>query len=104
MDVEINLRVPKPKIPAAGPDGSPIDSSSIRFTKTITVSQVPKPGQRLELSISSGEVFEGEVLRVDWHDNRELFIVACRYAPRSIPQNHYDALTSSADWIAKPLL
>ena len=104
MDVEINLKIPNIKNAALDENGYPIDSGSIRFTKTIRVPAVPKPGQVLPLSTSSGQTFECEVIGANWHEERELFVVYCKYAKRSIPQDHYDALMRSADWRMKPLL
>ena len=104
LDVEINLKIPRVKTPARDDHGYPIDTYSIRFTKTITVSTVPKDGALLPLSTQSGQTFEAAVIRSDWHESREMFIVYCKYAQRSIPQAIYDDLMRGGDWIAKPLL
>ncbi len=104
MDVEINLKIPRPKTPALDDHGYPIDTYAIRFTKTVTVSMVPKEGAVLPLSTQSGQTFEAAVIRSDWHDSREMFVVYCKYAQRSIPQAIYDDLMRGADWRAKPLL
>jgi hypothetical protein len=104
MDVEINLKIPRPKTPAVDDHGYPIDTYAIRFTKTITVSTVPKKGAVLRLSTQFGQTFEAAVIRSDWHDGRDIFIVYCTYSLRSISQEIYDALMQGADWTAKPLL
>jgi len=103
-DVEINLKIPRPKTPALDDHGYPIDTYAIRFTKTITVPAVPKEGALLQLTTESGQAFEAAVIRSDWHDSREMFIVYCKYSQRSIPQALYDDLMRGADWTAKPLL
>lgn len=104
FDVEINLKIPRPKTPALDDHGYPIDTSTIRFTKTITVSMVPKEGALLPLSTGSGQPFEAAVIRSDWHDSQEIFIVYCKYSQRSIPQAIYDDLMRGTDWTAKRLL
>jgi hypothetical protein len=104
IDVEINLKIPRPRTPALDDHGYPIDTYAIRFTKTITVSTVPKEGALLPLSTQSGQTFEAVVIRSDWHDSREILIVYCKYSQRSIPQAIYDDLMRGADWVAKPLL
>jgi hypothetical protein len=104
MDVEINLKIPRPKTPALDDHGYPIDTYALRFTKTVTVSVVPKEGALLPLSTESGQTFEAAVIRADWHDSREMFVVYCKYAERSIPQAIYDELMRGTDWRAKPLL
>jgi hypothetical protein len=58
----------------------------------------------LPLSTQSGQTFEAAVIRSDWHESREMFIVYCKYAQRSIPQAIYDDLMRGGDWTAKPLL
>ena len=104
IDVEINLKIPRPKTPALDDHGYPIDTYAIRFTKMITVSMVPKEGGVLRLSTQSGQTFDAAVIRSDSHDAREIFIVYCKYSQRSISQAIYDDLMRGADWTAKPLL
>ena len=104
LDVEINLKIPRPKTPALDDHGYPIDTYAIRFTKRITVSTVPKEGAVLPLSTQSGLTFDADVIRSDWHDSREIFIVYCKFSQRSIPQALYDDLIRGTDWTAKPLL
>ena len=104
IDVEINLKIPRPKTPALDDHGYAIDTYAIRFTKMMTVAKIPNEGALLPLSTQSGQTFEGAVIRCDWHDSREIFIVYCKYSQRSISQEIYDDLMQDADWIAKPLL
>jgi hypothetical protein len=44
------------------------------------------------------------VLRADWSDDRALFVIACKYANRSIPPEECAALFNDPDWQVKPLL
>ena len=104
IQVEVNLRIPRVKVPVLDENGYPIDNGSVRFTKMIEVPSIPKPGAMLQLSTSSGTTFEGEVTRADWSDQRELFILSCKYANRSIPADECAALFKDAEWRVKPLL
>ena len=102
--VEVSLRIPNIKNRALDENGYPIDHSSIRFAKLIEVPSIPKPGVALELTTSSGQGLACEVTRSDWHEERELFVVACRYGRRSMPPHEYQALINDPEWKMKPLL
>jgi len=104
IEVEVNLRIPRMKVPSLDEKGYPIDNSLIRFTKMITVPAIPKPGEMLQLTKSDGSTFDCEVTRADWHDDRALFILGCKYAKRSISPEECSALLNDAEWQVKPLL
>ena len=104
IEVEVNLRIPRMKVPSLDERGYPIDNSLIRFTKLITVPAIPKPGEMLNLTKSDGSTFECEVTRADWSDDRALFILGCKYAKRSISPEECTALLHDAEWQVKPLL
>jgi hypothetical protein len=104
IEVEVNLRIPRMKVPSLDERGYPIDNSLIRFTKRITVPAIPKPGEMLHLTKSDGSTFECEVTRADWHDDRALFILGCKYAKRSISPEECTALLHAPEWQVKPLL
>ena len=101
--VEANLRIPR--VTVSSPDQPPqvIDNSGRRFTKLIDVPTIPKPGESLELSIGGGIVFTCTVTRADWSDDRDLFVVSCAYAKRSLSAEEYHALVSDSDWTMKQL-
>ncbi len=103
-DVEVNLRIPRAKVPSLDERGYPIDNSSVRFTKLITLPAIPKPGVSLHLTTSGGTSFECEVTGADWHEGKERFVVYCKYSKRSIPADECAALFNAADWAVKPLL
>jgi hypothetical protein len=44
------------------------------------------------------------VVRSDWHQEKNMFLVACRYSKRSISAAEYHALIDSSDWQVKALL
>ena len=102
--VEVSLRIPNVKNPAMDENGYPIDHGSVRFTKMIVVAAIPKPGVMLVLTTVSGTTFEAEVVRSDWHESRSLFILACRYAKRSIQPHEYVALIDDPEWRMRPLV
>ena len=104
IEVEVNLRIPRVKTPTLDEKGYPIDNGSVRFTRLIKVPSIPKPGASLQLTLGAGKVFQCEVTRADWHDDRDLFVLSCKYANRSIPPDDCAALFNDPDWQVKPLL
>ncbi len=91
------------KVRALDEHGYPIDHSMVRFKKMLSVPSIPKPGEPLPL-VSSGRTFESKVVRADWHEGRELFVVACQYASRSISPDEYAAIMGDPEWEMKPLI
>jgi hypothetical protein len=81
-----------------------ISNSDVRFTKQVVVEAIPKPGELLTMTVGSGGTFECEVVRSDWHHDKNMFVVACRYAKRSISPADYQALVDSSDWHVRPLI
>lgn len=104
IEVEINLRIPKVKVPVVDEKGYPIDNTYVRFTKLVQVPAIPKPGESLALTTSAGHMFQGTVVRAEWHEDRALFVLDCRYASRSMPSEECAALFSAPDWKTKLLL
>jgi hypothetical protein len=104
IDVEVNLKIPRVKVPVLDEKGYPIDNGSVRFTKLIQVPAIPKPGAPLQLTTSAGKTLACEVTRTDWNEERELFVISCKYANRSIPADECAALFNDADWHMKALL
>lgn len=104
IEVEVNLRIPRISVPVLDEKGYPIDNGSVRFLRLIKVPSIPKPGALLQLTMRSGKTFECEVTRADWHEERALFVVSCKYANRSIPADDCAVLFHDPDWQVKPLL
>jgi hypothetical protein len=103
-EVEVSLRVPNMKIRALDENGYPIDHASVRFRKMIQVPSIPKPDQPLELTTRSGMTIPARVVRADWIESRELFVLSCQYANRSITAEEYGALSEDPEWELKPLI
>ena len=103
--VEISLRIPSLRVRREGKeDPETISNSDIRFLKQVEVDAIPKPGEVLQMSISSGGTFECTVVRSDWHHDKNMFVVACQYAKRSITPAEYQAFVDATDWRGKPLI
>jgi len=103
IEVEINLRIPAIKAPLKDGTGWPINNADVRFTKRIEAPALPKPGDVVEFSTQPDYKFQARVVRADWHEEKELFVVSCRYAKQSIPRPEYLALMSDPEWTMKPL-
>jgi hypothetical protein len=44
------------------------------------------------------------VVRSDWHEGKNLFVVACQFKNRSIAPADYQALLDAPDWQLRPLI
>ena len=105
MEVEVSLRVPNMKVRVLDENGYPIDHSAVRFRKVLTVpGGVPKPNDPMPLETRSGRTIESRVVQSDWHEGRNLFVVSCQYANRSITPDEYGALRDDPDWELKSLI
>lgn len=104
IEVEISLRIPNVKQRTLDEHGYPIDHAAVRFMKAAPVARVPKIGDGLQLPTASGIVIEAAVVRVEWHEDKELFIVACQYAKRAMPAEEHQALVTDPAWRMVPLI
>lgn len=104
IEVEVSMRIPTLTVHSASEPDRRIENSSVRFAKRVQVPSIPKSGTSLELTANSGVVFECTVTRADWHEERELFILSCSYAKRSISADEYEALINDSEWTMKQLL
>ena len=103
--VEISLRIPSLRVRREGKEApETIANSDVRFTKRIELEAIPKPGEVLPMTVDSGGSFECEVVRSDWHHEKNMFVVACRYSKRSISPAEYQALMDASDWQVRALL
>ena len=103
--VEISLKIPSLRVHREGKDApETINNGDVRFCKHIELQTIPKPGATLTMEISSGETFQCEVVRSDWHHDKNLFVIACRYSKRSISAAEHQALMNSSDWQFRALI
>jgi len=103
--VEISLRIPSLRIRNEGTGVTEtIANGDIRFSAQMDLEAVPKPGAILDVSVGSSQTFSCEVVRADWRDDKNMFVVACRYAKRTITPADYYALMNAPGWQSHPLL
>src|SRR3954469_23879927 len=101
--VEVNLKIPSLTVRPPGADQQRIDNASVRFSTRVTVQAIPKPGDSLQLSTRLVPAFDATVTRADWSDDKNMFVVSCSYARRSIAEADYTALLNDPDWATKQL-
>lgn len=103
--VEISLRIPSLRVRREGKEApETIANSDVRFGKRVELEAIPKPGDVLTMTVGSGGTFECEVVRSDWQHDKNMFVIMCRYAKRSISPADYQALIDSSDWKVRALL
>lgn len=103
--VEISLRIPSLRVRREGKEAlETITNSDVRFVKRVELDVIPKPGDVLTMTVGAVGAFECEVVRSDWHHEKNLFVIACRYSKRSISTTDYQALMDSSDWQVRALL
>ena len=103
--VEISLRIPSLRVHREGKEArETIANNDVRFVKHVELETIPKPGDVLTMMVGSGGSFQCEVVRSDWHHDKNMFVTACRYSKRSISEAEYQALMDASDWQVRPLL
>jgi hypothetical protein len=102
ISLAINLRLPDINARTSTPPRR-IVNRDVRFWRVVEVVALPKVGETLALSTRS-HVFSAKVMRVDWHDDKGCFVVACQLATRSMNPEEYDVLRGDPEWTLKPLL
>ena len=102
---EISLKIPSLRVRREGKDSpETIANSDVRFIKLVELDRVPKSGDVLTMTIGSEASFQCEVVRSDWHHDKNMFVTACRYSKRSISEAEYHALMGASDWQMRALL
>jgi hypothetical protein len=104
VGVEINLKIPRLTLRSPNEPDKVIDNGSVRFIKRIIIPAIPKVGDSIQLSTKAGQPFDCEVTRTEWSDEKERFVVYCKYSKRSIPPAEYGALVNDSDWEQRGLL
>ena len=102
--IEVRLRVPQNrKAPLRDDSGYPLDTASVRFRKVMEVPAIPKAGESIDL-VAEGLTLQATIVRADWSDADDRFVVACQYAQRSISVEEQNALVADPDWSIVPLI
>jgi hypothetical protein len=103
--VEINLRLPSLRMKATGDaEARTVVNSEVRFTKEVELNTIPKPGDILTMSAAGGQAFPCEVVQANWHDEKNRFVIACRYGKRTVTADDYLSIANAPDWTSRPLL
>jgi hypothetical protein len=103
--IEISLKIPSLRVRREGKeDLETIVNSEVRYFKNIDVEAIPKLGDVLTMTVGSSGTFQCEVTRSDWHHDKNMFVAACRYSKRTIPEAEYQALVDATDWKVRTLL
>ncbi len=103
--VEISLKIPSLRAKREGQENkATIANDGVRFIKHVDVESVPQRGDVLTMTVGSGGTFQCEVVRSEWHHEKNMFVTACRYSRRSISEAEYQALTDAPDWQVRPIL
>ncbi len=97
MDVEIELRIPN--LAVKNEDGSHerIDNTLVRFKKIIQVPAFPPQGSTIQLSAGADLAFECTIERADWHEDKQLFVLSCKY-PKRMLLHEYQTLLHDPRW------
>lgn len=98
MNVEIELRIPTLTMNKELDTAGRVDNTHVRFRKTIQVPAFPPPGSTVQLTAGSDLAFACTVVRADWHEEKQLFVLACKYPRQRIFQNEYEALLNDPEW------
>ena len=98
INVEANLKIPSLTVKTADHADHRIVNNHVRFIKNITVDAIPKAGDTVRLSARLTAPFDATVTRVDWDEGKNLFVVACTYARRSITSDEHSRLLADPDW------
>lgn len=95
--VEANLRIPS--LSVTDEKGTKvINNQAVRFHKMIEVAAIPKADETLDLSTSDGTALPCRVTRSDWEEDRQLFIVFCKYSIPRITSQVFTALNTDTEW------
>jgi hypothetical protein len=98
MDVEIELRIPTLTVKKDDGSDGKIDNTRVRFKKVIQVPAFPPQGSTIQLSAGSDLAFECTIARADWHEDKQLFVLSCKYPKQRMPLLEYEMLLSDPLW------
>jgi hypothetical protein len=98
MNVEIELRIPTLTIKTEDDSPRRIDNSLVRFRKVIQVPAFLPSGSKIELKAGSDLAFECVITRADWHEEKQRFVLSCKYPKQRIFPHEYEALLNDPEW------
>ena len=98
MDVEIELRIPTLTVNSEDDPRGRVDNTHVRFKKVMQVPAFPPPGSTIQLTAGADLAFECTVARADWHEEKQLFVLSCRYPKQRIFRDDYESLLNDPEW------
>jgi hypothetical protein len=98
MDVEIELRIPALTVKKEDGSAGRIDNTHVRFKKVIRVPAFPPQGSTIQLTAGSDLAFECTIARADWHEEKQLFVLACKYPKQRMFPHEYEMLINDPEW------
>ena len=103
--VRLNLKIRSLTVQPPNEPKKKIDNSTLRFQKLMEMSAIPKAGEVLQLTAGPEQVpFECTVVRADWDEHDNMFVVSCSYLKSPMREADYWAIAEGSDWTAKALL
>ena len=101
--VEVDLKIPGLTIRLADQGPTVINNSAIGFARMIEVPAVSVPDAKFEVPVADGLAFDHRVTRSEWHEERAIFIVSCKYPKPRISPAEYLPLLNRTAWTKKVL-
>jgi hypothetical protein len=98
MEVEIELQIPALTIEKEYGLKGRIDNAHVRFRKVVVVPGCPPVGSQIAVSIRPDLNFECTIARADWHEEKQRFVLACKYPKRRLFPEEYDKLLNDDQW------
>jgi hypothetical protein len=98
MDVEIELRIPTLTVDTEDHTPRKVDNTHVRFRKVMHVPAFPPTGSTIQVTAGNDLKFDCTILRSDWHDEKQLFVLACKYPKQRIIQSDYETLLNDPEW------
>jgi hypothetical protein len=102
LTVEINLRIPSLSVETdAGK--KKISHDNVRYLKVLELPALPKPDETLTLTTANGVMLPCIVKRTDWEEERQMFVVSCRYGQTRLTDHVYVSLVNDTTWTKREL-
>ena len=68
------------------------------FPYYMQLPKFPPPGSTIDLSVGSELAFQCTIARADWHEEKQRFVLACKYPKQRIFPHEYEALLNDPQW------
>jgi hypothetical protein len=98
MDVEIELRIPTVTVVKEDGSNGRVDNTHVRFKRVMSMPAFPPQGSTIQLTAGSDLTFECTIARADWHEEKQLFVLACKYPKQRMLPQDYETLLNDPRW------